>query len=375
MQSSLTANRRVFQFILSLVCIASLAFVLGRFPLAAHAAGTSSPSPLDIGISPCAYNPNDPRTRAYYILPLAPGSHFSNCIFVSNHSSSPAQIQLQPTEGVTSNTTGTVYPGPGTPLSGAGKWVTITSTPKQILPAESVIKVYFSVHVPQDATPGDHMAGVQALDLGAPGRISGTINVDVSATVGVLIVVPNTPSFKANFSGEVSAPHIAPIPSINTAAVVVPIGDNGQLYGQPFLKVSLKGPNGYSHTYQSQLGTILPGQKIPYSVPWPTTLAPGKYIVTITMRWDNSTQNGITPGSITHTYSINLASSLQSSAPGKIVVIRTTNLGLIGDWWFWASIVGGLLLIGLCIYLIRRVIAKRAEKKARPNLDSRLRSL
>ena len=147
------------------------------------------------------------------------------------------------------------------------------------------------------------MPVVQVLGALPPGafvvELQGSSTVDEAVGTASLIVVPNTPSFKANFSGEVSAPHIAPIPSINTAAVVVPIGDNGQLYGQPFLKVSLKGPNGYSHTYQSQLGTILPGQKIPYSVPWPTTLAPGKYIVTITMRWDNSTQNGITPGSIT----------------------------------------------------------------------------
>ncbi len=331
-----------------------------------------------IAVKPCTFDPNNPLTRSYFILQLKPGSSYTNCIQFFNNTSGSLPITIGAADAFTAASTGTVYSGQGQQNTRDGKWITIDGPTIRTVAASGSTSVQFTIHVPADAAPGDHLAGIRVTSgrEGSGGNKAVNVHVAVAATVGVLMILPNTTTTTANFSLAVYGASITPFPGLNTASILIPMEDVGLLYGKPYLTLTLMGQNGYSKTLSRQLSTMLPGNLINYQWSWPTSLATGTYTVSIHASWNNSTSgSGTNSGSISKTFTTTLKAPLQSSSKGKIVIVQSTNLGLIGDWWFWASIVGGLLVIVLAIILIRRFLRKRAEKKARPHLENRLRSL
>jgi len=89
--------------------------------------------------------------------------------------------------------------------------------------------------------------------------------------------VPGPGAFHLHIDG---ASFVVP-PAAPTTMVVIRLGNDGSLLGQPRLLVTLHGPDGYSHTVDRQLDTVLPGDVIDYAVPWPDLVMPGPYAITV----------------------------------------------------------------------------------------------
>jgi hypothetical protein len=138
--------------------------------------------------------------------------------------------------------------------------------------------VGFTVRVPANATPGDHLAGV-AFENAHPTPGSGPISISdvVRTVVGVLVKVPGPAAFHLAIYGV----SIQPLSNQNLSSVVVTLGDDGQLLGHPVLVVTVSGPHRYQKTVSRQLDTILQGDTIPYPFPWPDNLAAGDYTISV----------------------------------------------------------------------------------------------
>jgi hypothetical protein len=238
--------------------------------LAASAGGVSA--------GPLHWDPSNPATRSYYIPTVPPGGTFTDQIRVQNPNDDAVDLYVNAVDGITAIPSGAVYANRTDPVARWGAWLE-TGISSMTMGAHQDSLVSFTVRVPADATPGDHLAGV-AFENAHPTPGSGSISITsiVRTVVGVLVKVPGPAAFHLT----ISAATIQPLSNANLSSVVVTLTDDGRLLGKPRLTINLRGPNGYSRTVTHQFDTILPGDTIQLPFPWPDNLAPGTYRITIT---------------------------------------------------------------------------------------------
>jgi hypothetical protein len=240
----------------------------------AHAFAVTQPG---FSVRPAHVDPADPATRAYFKPVVVAGRSFADQVVVANISDAPIDLIVSAVDGLTGATSGAVYANRQPSATKAGAWVTPDVGTLSVA-AHRETAVGFTVRVPLDATPGDHLAGIAfevAHAQSTPGRFA--VTQVIREVVGVEIVIPGP----AEFLPHVDAVELRPLPGVGSASVVIHLGDGGRKLGKPGLSVSLDGPDRYHRRVEHQLDTILPGDTIPFPLPWPDTLRPGNYTVTV----------------------------------------------------------------------------------------------
>ncbi|MHB8330121.1 MAG: WxL protein peptidoglycan domain-containing protein [Acidimicrobiales bacterium] len=311
-----------------------------------------SPTAQGISVGPCSATPS-----GYFTPTLAPGATYTNCVKVQNNSSAPIPVIAYPVDGLTAVTSGAVFSNQGQPLHGVGTWMTV-ATPGTTLAPEQQQSIAFTVHVPLNTTPGDHLGAIVVQPLhGEPSPGGGFQITVVSRTaIAVLVDVPGP----ATLSFALDNAIIQPLPSAHSASIVVRLGNTGQLLGKPRLTVTLHGPHSYDHTASLPLATVLPGDTIPYSFYWAYAIPPGHYQITVTAAW---TVNGTTH-SVTRTFGATLATALPPSVSNVMYVPQATpGVPLWIPLLIGAVVVLLLASIVIIVILVRRQQAMAQETK------------
>lgn len=305
-------------------------------------------------VRPAHVDPADPASRTYFKPVVAPGASFADQVIVSNSADAPLDLLVAPVDGLTATTSGAVYANRDQPRTKAGAWVTPDVSTVRVPPhAESTIG--FSVRVPGDAAPGDHLAGLALED--AKLRSSGqgvSVTQVIRAVVGVLVQVPGP----AQFQPAVAALDLAALPGFGTASVVVHLGNSGAKLGKPGLAVSLDGPAGYHRAVNHQLDTILPGDTIPFPLPWPDTLQAGDYDVLVTVT------GGAEP--VVFRTRVHLGGALPGAPPPTAARRATARHARSSDTsWLWlvATGLGGGLLGAALVRRPRRRSRRRPQQE------------
>lgn len=333
----------------------------GRFFLL-FLAGIAAVAPLaaladvnGLSVSPAHSDPNNPASRSYFIHSVAPGGSFSDQVQVSNTGATAISLYVSAVDGLTGVTSGAVYGNRQDQVHKAGTWVTPDRTQMSVGRGGTAL-AGFTVQVPADATPGDHLAGI-AFEDAAPSTSGNGFQVTtvVRAVVGVLVQVPGPASFHIHLDQPV-------IQALNAqshlASVVVQIGDDGRLLGKPRLTISLNGPNGYHNTVSRNLDTLLPGDTIPYPFPWPDTLYPGTYTVDVTA----SATGMASPARLTTT--VELDAKLQGVPnSGTPAALRPPSEGLPA--WLLGLTVVGLVLLAAIAALLAILVLRPSRRQRR----------
>ncbi|HWW54586.1 MAG TPA: DUF916 domain-containing protein [Acidimicrobiales bacterium] len=256
--------------------ITLLAAVLAAASGAFGATGAAAASAGGISLRPGHVDPNDPATRAYFKPTVAPGGTYSDFVAVTNTSDSPLDLIASAVDGLTGVTSGAVYANRQDPVRKAGEWVQM-ATPEFTLAPHAERDIAFTVRVPSDAPPGDHLAGL-AFENAHPQTSSGNFAVTevIRSVMGVQVLVPGPAVFHVHVDGL----QIQPAPGLGTASVIVTLGNDGLRLGKPVLTVTLDGPRAYHRSVSRPLDTILPGDTIAFPLAWPDTLPSGDYAVT-----------------------------------------------------------------------------------------------
>jgi hypothetical protein len=298
---------------------ATLAIALGTVGgLTTGTVSAAATSSGGVSAGPLHWDPSNPATRSYYISTVSPGGTFSDQMRVQNPNDDSVDLIVSGVDGITAIPSGAVYANRTDPVSKWGAWVT-PDVSSLTLGAHQEALVGFTVHVPADATPGDHLAGV-AFENAHPTPGSGPISISnvVRTVVGVLVKVPGPAAFHMTIFGV----SIQPLSNQNLSSVVVTLEDEGRLLGHPVLVVTVTGPHGYEKTVSRQLDTVLPADTIPYPFPWPDNLAAGDYTISVV---------GSAPemhGTVTFSAKVHLGAPL-AAAPraGSTVITPQSNPG------------------------------------------------
>ena len=322
-------------------------------PAAVHV-GAAAADSGGIGLAPAHFDPNSPRTRAYFVPTLSPGQTFSDTVIVTNSGTSSVDLHVNAVDALTAVTTGAVYANRQDPVRRWGAWIT-PSVSEMTAPPQSRTPVAFTIHVPADAQPGDHLAGI-AFENAHPQAVGQTLSVTTvtRSVIGVLTKVNGVAS--AHFHlGSVT---LAPLPADQQASVVVGLGNDGLSLGKPSLQVTLDGPAGYHRTVTRTLDTVLPGDTVDYPMPWPEPLAAGSYHVTATVGGADMTTPEAQSAAVT------LASALVGPpAPTTATpAIATTSPDKGGtSWWIIPAVVAALVVGGGGGAVLTWRIARRAR--------------
>jgi hypothetical protein len=87
---------------------------------ASTAAAAAGPT---FSVRPGQSDPADPATRAYFKPVAEPGESISRSVFVANTGTSAVRLFVYAVDGLTGQTTGTVYANRGDRIRKAGAWV------------------------------------------------------------------------------------------------------------------------------------------------------------------------------------------------------------------------------------------------------------
>jgi hypothetical protein len=290
---------------------------------------------------PSHSDPNDPATRAYFKLSVSPGHALTDAVTVGNTGDQPIERLVYAVDGLTSPNSGAVYANHGDPVHKAGTWVKIASADVTI-PAHSEVPVPFTVIAPPGAAAGDHLAGI-AFEDPHPQTSGGQFAItEVFRTViGVLIQVPGPGTFEVTLNGV----SIQAQPGVGTATVVVNLANKGLRLGKPTLTVTLQGPNGYHRTATRDLDTILPGDDIRYPFPWPDSLLPGSYRVSV------KADGGAAPASLVSSASVGvrLAGAREAGASPATPLRAKSDRGVALSWAMLLVTGFGGLFVGVAV--------------------------
>ena len=323
-----------------LAAITTAAFIvvscIGMVAARAASAGGYSVRPVEV-------DQNDPATRAYFKPALRPGSSTTLHVEITNRDDVPLKLRVDAVDGVTGQTSGSVYANRQDPVRKAGAWVMPATHELEIGPRGST-KVAFTVVVPGTAEPGDHLAGIAFENEAVQSSGSGfSVKEIMREVVGIQIRVPGPASTHLS----IGALGLQSLPGTAFASVIVHLSNDGQLLCKPALTVALQGPNGYARTLTRPLDTILPTDPIAYPLAWPDTLPKGPYTA-------RASTASCGPAASTSNVALSLGAPLNGTQQTTSPERRPTGVPLI-----FIVLALGVALIGLLLGLL---IGKRRRR-------------
>lgn len=244
----------------------------------------------------------------YLRITAAPGTTASGSFFMTNSGTTTASVRIYAADGLTGKTTGVVYGDEGARADGA--WVTPSQTSASLAP-KSEQRVTFSVRVPTNTLPGDHVASVVMQQRKGGGAI----------TQVVRNVVPIHINVPGGVGPQIRLDKIAigTLPGTSASAVMVTMRNDGNRMCWPRLSVALTGGRETGEAVTRQLDTILPGDAVPYAMPWPRALTTGTYRITVSASGCGTTQSDVVTGTTAPA-----ADGVKPAVPTTTTPTRTT---------------------------------------------------
>lgn len=177
--------------------MAIAACALVAFPVVAGAAAPTAADRVTFGLTPSSVSGPDGRAELAYAV--SPGEVLYDHVAALNYSSEPLTLQLYPSDAVESGQGSFGLALATAHQVGVGSWISLPAQDATItVPARTALGpgtlvVPITVHVPADATPGDHAGGV-LVSLSTTGRNGSgqEITLDQRTGTRVLMTVSGT---------------------------------------------------------------------------------------------------------------------------------------------------------------------------------------
>ncbi|MFD9407873.1 WxL protein peptidoglycan domain-containing protein [Streptomyces sp. NPDC059989] len=231
--------------------------------------------------------------RGYFFHQGAAGTTVGDSATILNSSDKDLTFQIFATDAVNTPAGGAFALLPvETKPKDIGAWITLapeTATTVTV-PAKGRKDIPFTVKVPADATPGDHVGGIVALNTAVEGvQQEGKVQVGVKRSVGARLYFrvpgPLTPGLSVE---DVRVSRSAPLlPWVKDARATISYAlvNRGNVVVEPKVAVSAEGLFGrevLDRPARELKLSLLPGQRIELTEPWPD--APQSDWVTVNVR-------------------------------------------------------------------------------------------
>ncbi|MFJ6717736.1 WxL protein peptidoglycan domain-containing protein [Streptomyces sp. NPDC091259] len=218
--------------------------------------------------------------RAYFFHQGAAGATVTDSVTILNSSDGELTFRVFATDAVNTPVGGAfaLLPVEAKP-EGVGAWTTLApgTAPTVTVPPKGRKDVPFTLKVPEDASPGDHVGGIVALNTAVEGvRQDGKVRVGVKRSVGARLYVrvpgPVVPGLSVEDVGVER--HAPPLPWVRSASATISYSlvNRGNVVVEPRVRVSAQGLFGRTVLHRPARDlklVLLPGQRIELTEPWP----------------------------------------------------------------------------------------------------------
>jgi hypothetical protein len=242
----------------------------GTVPAAAQS-GTPAAEGIDAGPTFALHALGEPD-GGHFRIELQPGETTELTVVMGNLDDAPIELRTYAADAITLTNGGFGLRDEDDPTSGATTWLDYAPETFTIDPKRSIERV-FTVSVPADAQPGQHVTGI-ALETVEPIAVAGTSFVTqvIRKIIGVSITVPGPIAPAA----ELGAPSIAS--DTTGAQIVVPIHNTGNISLRPDGTLTLANADGdVVLTAPIAMRPVYAGDETTLTVAVPPQLSPGDY--------------------------------------------------------------------------------------------------
>lgn len=350
-----------------LVVLAALAIVVS--PLAAGAAASAAPlSPaassadeVTWSVQPVA---NTEGIRRAFEYAVDPGTQVVDSVVVVNSGNVASNFALYATDALNDPNTGAFgLLKNDTKPTDVGSWITLDQDKITLQPGQQAT-VPFSMLVPSDATPGDHVAGIVAA-VRTTGRQNGAA-VSLEQRVGARLYLRVSGATKASVAAQGAVATFNP--SLNPFAagditLSYEVRNTGNLRVDVGQAIEISGPFGIplGRVKPDRIANILPGQFIHVDIKAPS-------IVALLLTWSTITLKPSDPSAATDGTSVAGIEGAPATSPsadtvevGDAIEYRPAATTVMGVAISWTLLI--LVLIGIAgIYLIWRYVSGTREQ-------------
>jgi len=313
---------------------------------------TPSPAPsggaATFGIQPATQTARD-KTRDFFTYQATPGAQKTDYIAVSNYSTSPLKLRIYATDAYNTADGGfTVLPLATKPRD-VGLWVSFPTT-VVTLQAKSSQILPFTLKVPNDAKPGDHVGGIM-LSLTTQAADAKGGQIEVESRVGTRLQVRVPGALKA----QLTVSHV----SVTYHGSSIPFGSGSVTVSYT---VANTGNVRLSGTQKVHVSSLFGGSQPSLPIADVKELLPGEQErVTATVKsvlpsFSSTAHISVVPTPVVGDIDPVLAAVDESSSVATIpwsTILLVLLLGGIGGVWVWRRRVRA-----------RRVAAAKAKKGA-----------
>jgi hypothetical protein len=268
-----------------IISLAGLGLALFAWSGSAQAEGDVS-----FGIRPTKAYVDNPELSGYFIHSLTPGAVLADEALVMNSGDVPVNLKLYATAGVTAINGGTAFANESEEGNGVASWLSPSLSEIALEPGEERV-VPFTINVPADASPGEHVAGlvVEAVSGGEAPASSGD-NTQFAVTVvrraGVAVVI------------DVPGPHVAGLEITGIrlmgqddnqgATFAVSVRNTGNVFVRGEGSLVIKDQKGTElASIPIKMDTVLAGDSTYFQVTHPVRLADGSYLLSAILEYDD----------------------------------------------------------------------------------------
>jgi archaeosine-15-forming tRNA-guanine transglycosylase len=309
-----------------------VALALSALPTSTSAAPSKEAAALPGGFG---VRPVIPKGKelppSYFVIDAGPGSIAQRSVVIVNGTKKTKTLIVDGVDGLTGQTTGVVYANRDQRHLEASRWVRPAKRVVHVKPGTTK-RMRFTVRVPQNVRPGDHVAGLAFEDRHVSKTKSRfSVKQVIRVVVGVQIHVSGGTPGQASVGGM----SLQAQPGTKVATTIVQLTNDGDKLCKPTLAVTLAPKDGAPRTVEKKLDTILPKDTIDYPMQFDGRVDSGTYAATAKVKDCGEERSGAA--------TVRLGSSLDGSSPRADRPEPAGDGGGVPSW----LLIGGLVIFGV----------------------------
>ena len=230
---------------------------------------------VSFNIRPTEADPDKPETFSFFSHEMTPGETLEDAAMVQNGGEVTATARIYAADGITAINGGTTFTHEGVQTHGTVEWLTLASDEITLAPGEELL-IPFTISVPSDAPPGEHVAGLvvegKPADDGG-GDTGFAVTVVERTGVAVLVDVPGTRSAELEITGVGLNQQ-----DENGAVFIVDVRNTGNISLKGTGLMVIEDGNGTElATVPFEMDTVLAHDNTSFYVSYPIHLEDGSY--------------------------------------------------------------------------------------------------
>ena len=285
--------------------------------------------------------PGPDTTLGYFRIEIAPGTTVSQSVRLRNPGAETIVIHAAAVDTDTASLGGVSYDMATSKPAAAGKWIELDRQSVKLPPSQSA-RLSFSVTVPADVGPGDHVGGLalwveskqkDATGSSGAGKAGASVSVQTRRIIAVQLVTPGAldPALEVQGVQAIGRP-------AGMYLDVAIAGVGTQLTGDGTLHLDLPGRE---FAYDGALGTSVPGTNMAYPVQWTTQPEDGVYPAHVVLTYAGKTTEW--------TGEFRVGSEQQEQLTDRLVGEETSSGGHKTIILIAVATLAGLIVVGVLI--------------------------